>query len=144
MAKKGLHTLIRVRQWEVDEKQRALGVLLREEEAVLAAQAALARALAAEKARLAEAAPREHMTFEAYVRRCRQQREALDAALVLVRRKIDAARDELADAYRRLKTFEITQQQRDAAVEKEENRIAQIVQDDMGIELHRRKAVRGR
>ena len=32
MPAKSLHTLIRLRKWEVDEKQRALGLLIREEE----------------------------------------------------------------------------------------------------------------
>ena len=41
MADKDLHTLIRLRKWDVDEKQRLLAVLLQQEEAVLARQAAL-------------------------------------------------------------------------------------------------------
>ena len=34
-AAKDLHTLIRLRKWDVDEKQRAVAALLRREEAIL-------------------------------------------------------------------------------------------------------------
>lgn len=140
MAKKGLHTLIRVRKWEVDEKQRAVGLLLRDEEKIIEFQAGLDRELEEEKALVSQSAANERGTFEPYIRRWRQRRNNLDAALILIRRKIEEAREELAEAYRRLKTFEITQDQRDTAEEKEENRLEQISLDEMGIDLHRRKA----
>jgi flagellar FliJ protein len=140
MAKKGLHTLIRVRKWEVDEKQRAVGLLLRDEEKIIEFQVALDRELDEEKALVSQSAANERMTFEPYIRRWRQRHDNLEAALILIRRKIEEAREELAEAYRRLKTFEITQDQRDTAEEKEENRLEQISLDEMGIDLHRRKA----
>jgi flagellar export protein FliJ len=139
MARKGLHALIRLRKWDVDERQRALGLLLRDEERILEFQKQLAAALAAERAFVATAPVEQRATFEAYVQRCRKQREDLDLALAALRLKIDEAREHLAEAFRRHKTFEITQQQRDAAEEKEFNRVEQIGLDDMGIELHRRK-----
>ena len=139
MAKKDLHTLIRVRKWEVDEKQRAVGLLLRDEEKIIEFQAALDRELEEEKAMVSQVAANERGTFEPYIRRWRQRRNNLDAALILLRRKIEEAREELAEAYRRLKTFEITQDQRDKAEQKEEDRLEQISLDEMGIDLHRRK-----
>ena len=139
MAKKDLHTLIRVRKWDVDEKQRAVGALLRDEEKILDFQAALAREMEEEKALVGQAVPSARMTFEPYIQRGKQRRQNLEAALILIRQKIDQAREELAEAYRRFKTFEITQDQRDAAEEAEENRVEQITIDEMGIDLHRRK-----
>jgi flagellar biosynthesis chaperone FliJ len=56
---------------------------------------------------------------------------------------IDAARDELAEAYRRLKTFEVTQEQREDAEEKEFNRREQIDLDEIGLNLHRRRTSAG-
>ena len=46
--KKDLHTLIRLRKWDVDEKQRALAVLLRQEEDVIARQRMLEEEIQAE------------------------------------------------------------------------------------------------
>jgi flagellar export protein FliJ len=139
VAKKDLHTLIRVRKWDVDEKQRAVGVLLRDEERIIEFQQALEREIIEEKALVSQAAANERLTFQAYIQRCKQRRSNLEAGLILIRGKIEQAREELAEAYRRLKTFEITQEQRDAAEEAEENRVEQITLDEMGIDLHRRK-----
>ncbi|MBM3514461.1 MAG: hypothetical protein FJX59_12230 [Alphaproteobacteria bacterium] len=140
MAKKSLQVLIRLRKWEVDEKQRALGVLIREEENVLYLRRHVEESLARESAFTAKADPLQRSTFEPFVRRCKMQREALQRALDDVRKRIATAQGELGDAYRRLKTFEITQKARDAAAEAEENRLEQIALDDMGLELYRRRA----
>jgi flagellar export protein FliJ len=138
--KKDLHALIRLRKWEVDEKQRALAVLLRAEESVLARQQALEDGLARERAFVSDAPPDRRMTFEPFLRRCALRREQLAAELVEVRTRIFAAQEELAEAYRRLKTFEITQQSRDRARAAEDNRVEQIGLDEIGLTLHRRKA----
>lgn len=140
MAKKGLHTLIRVRKWDVDEKQRAVGALLRDEERIIEFQQALEREIVAEKALVSQADANARRTFQAYIQRCKMRRSNLEAGLILIRQKIEQAREELAEAYRRLKTFEITQEQRETAEEKEELRVEQIGLDEMGIDLHRRKA----
>ncbi len=138
--KMDLHTLIRMRKWEVEEKQRALGALLRDEEKILDFQRALEAELEQEKATASKAPGDQRFTLEPYIQRCKQRRENIAAALMLIRIKINEARDHLAEAYRRLKTFEITQDQRDAAEAAEENRLEQIGLDAIGIELHRRKA----
>lgn len=140
MAKTDLHTLIRVRKWDVEEKQRALGALLRNEEQLLEFSAALERELAEEKAFVSQSDPGHRMTFEPYVQRCRQRREEIEKAMAQLRQRIDAARDELAEAFRRLKTFEITQEVRDTAEAAEENRVEQLTLDEIGLELHRRRA----
>src|SRR5262245_33546501 len=122
MAMKDLYTLIRLRKWEVDERQRALATLLRREEAVLAAQRALAEEIAQEKAFGGRAEVLETFTFSAYLDRCEERRLEMENALDEVRKLIEEARDQLAEAYRRLKTFEVTQEQREDAEEKEFNR----------------------
>lgn len=139
MPKVDLHTLIRVRKWDVEERQRALASLLADEEKVLDFQRALERELEQEKAVASAASADQRYTLEPYIQRCRQRRDNIAAALILIREKINEAREHLAEAYRRLKTFEITQEQRDAAEEAEENRVEQIALDEMGIDLHRRK-----
>ena len=140
MPAKSLHTLIRLRKWEVDEKQRALGLLIREEEGVLDRQRQLEDGLVRERQVTSAADPMLRSTLEPFVRRCMQRREELDRMLFDVRKRVAAAQAELADAYRRLKTFEITQKARDVATEKEENRLEQIGLDEMGLTLHRRRA----
>ena len=143
MAAKDLHTLIRLRKFEVDERQRAVATLLRREEAILAAQRALAEEIEREKAFVTQAEVPETFTFSAYLERCEERRQEMDNALVEARKLIEDARDQLADAYRRLKTFEVTQEQRDEAEEKEFNRREQIDLDEIGLNLHRRRNLAG-
>ncbi len=81
----------------------------------------------------------EGSTFSAYLEHWDIRRQQFMDALAQVRAQIERARDELSDAYRRLKTFEITKEQRDEEEEREENRLEQIDLDEMGLELHRRK-----
>jgi flagellar export protein FliJ len=139
MVTKDLHSLIRIRKWDVEEKQRALAALLRREEAVLDAQAALAAEMEREKAYVAKAETPQR-TFAAYLERCDQRKEQIASALAEVRRLIEEAREELAESYRRLKTFEVTQEAREEAEAKEEDRREQMELDEIGLTLHRRKA----
>lgn len=139
MAKKDLHTLIRLRKWDVDEKQRALAVLLRQEEEVILRQAALEEEVASEIAFTGTLPADQRGTLAAYLKRCDDFRMRLADLLAEVRRQIVGAQNELAEAYRRLKTFEVTQKARDAAVAAEENRLEQIELNELGLELHRRK-----
>lgn len=139
MAKKDLHTLIRLRKWDVDEKQRALAVLLRQEEEVIVRQAELEAEVESELAFTATLPADQRGTLAAYLKRCDEFRQRLASVLEEVRRQIAGAQNELAEAYRRLKTFEITQDARDAAEEAEERRLEEIELNELGLELHRRK-----
>lgn len=141
--KKDLHTLIRLRKWDVDEKQRALAVLLRQEEEVIARQRALEEEVQAEIAFAGQAPLEQRTTLAPYLKRADGFRMRLAAALNEVRRQIAAAQENLAEAYRRLKTFEITQEQRDAAEAAEENRLENIELNELGLTLHRRKSAPG-
>ena len=139
MARDDLHTLIRLRKFEVDERQRAMAVLLRREEAVLTGLNALAEEKASESAFMEQAGIWEGSTFTAYLEHWELRRTQFAQALQEVRHQIEQARDELSAAYRRLKTFEITKDVRDEAEQLEERRMEQIELDEMGLELHRRR-----
>jgi len=138
---KDLHTLIRLRKWDVEEKQRALAALLRREESILMGIQNLILEKEQEAAFVGQAADvSETFTFSAYLKRWDERKELFDNALIEVRGHIDDARDELAEAYRDLKTFEVTQEQREAAEEKEAQRVETIELDEIGLNLHRRRA----
>ncbi len=142
MAKKDLQALIRVRKWEVDEKQRALAGLLRHEESVLERQAALEAEIEREVAFTADAPTEQRFTFAAYLSRCDHYREQLNAMLQDIRRRIAGAQEELAEAFRRLKPFEESQKMREEAEEKELDRLEQLDLDEIGLNLHRRREQR--
>jgi flagellar export protein FliJ len=139
VALKDLHTLIRIRKWDVDEKQREVAALMRREEDILANQVALAEEMRNELALAAKTNPTERYTLVPYLDRCEERKQVMEALLAEVRRQIDGAREELSDAYRRLKTFEVTQEAREANEDAEETRLEQMDLDEMGLTLHRRK-----
>ncbi len=140
MATKDLHTLIRIRKWDVDEKQRALGMLLRKEETLLDNLAALEDEKRREAAFVGQADAVKGFTFAAFLARCDERKKVMNTLLAEVRRTIDEARDELAESYRALKTYEVTQEDRDDAEEKEQAHKTQLDLDEIGLTLHRRKA----
>lgn len=135
---KDLHTLIRLRAFEVDECRRSLGDLLRAEDVLIARQQALEAGYAKE-VQFAQENPGFGQTLGAYIARYAenkdqllQQRKALDAA-------IQVARDVLATAYKELKTVELTQENRDLEAQKERNRKEQAFLDELGQDRHRRR-----
>jgi len=139
MPKKDLHTLIRLRKWDVDEKQRALAVLLRHEESVIERQKALEAEVINELAQTSLMPADQRGTLPDYLKRCENHRAGLAAALQDIRQRITGAQDHLAEAYRRLKTFEVTQEQRDLFEDQEDARLETLELNEIGLNLHRRK-----
>ncbi len=139
MARKDLHNLIRLRKWDVDEKQRALAVLLRHEEAVLERLTALDEEVRGEMAFASKIPVEQRRTLAPFLERCDRMRDQLRAALQEVRLHLARAQEQLGEAYRRLKTFEITQELRDVAEQKEFDRVETIDLNEIGANLHRRK-----
>ena len=139
MAKKPLHNLIRLRKWDVDEKRRALATLLRHEESVIERQNAHEADVRAE-IEFANAAPVElRGTLSGYLMRADEMRQRLAQALKDVQARVAVAQDDLAEAYRRSKTLEVTQASRDKAEAIEENRREEADLNEMGLNLHRRR-----
>ncbi len=138
-----LKTIIRVRKWEVDEKRRELGALLAEEAALLSRRTALDEEVLAENACAREHVREADFTLGSYAARAHSRRLQLDAALAEANRRVEAARDELAQMFKDLKTFELAQEARDEAERKERDRKEQVVMDEIGLELFRRKEAAG-
>jgi flagellar FliJ protein len=141
VAKKDLHNLIRLRKWDVDEKRRALGTLLRHEEAVIERQNAHEADIRAELEFTNNAPVELRGTLSAYLARADEMRGRLAEALREVQARVAHAQNELAEAYRRSKTLEVTQANRDKADELEENRLEEIELNEIGLNLFRRRAL---
>jgi len=134
-----IETLIRLRKFEVDEHHRKMAVLLRREEAVIRGLDALKEEKEAETNFMQSAGVWEGITFAAYLEHWELRNQQFIGALRRIRGDIEKVRDELSDAYRRLKTFEITKENRDIEENREESRLEQIDLDEMGLDLYRRK-----
>jgi hypothetical protein len=101
---KSIATLIRVKQWALDEKRRALGDLERLRAEMVQRGAALEAEIAAEQG----AAPADVVQFAyaAYVRRAMGQREALAASITGLDTQIEEAQLEIGELFGELKRYE--------------------------------------
>jgi len=136
-----LHTLIRLREWSVDNARRKLAELLRLVEDLEGQARALEDEIAAEQA-VARATPNDAgVVYGAFARAAIKRRERIAASIDQIEEEIAVARDELRDAYRELKKYEIAQDARDLRAAEEEGRRDQAVLDEIGLQGHRRRAM---
>jgi len=136
---RSLRNLIRLHRWQVDERRRELGELIAREQSLRERLVELETELAAEQ-KVAGDSPTARLTLGAYFLRYRERREELFRAIAAAAKEVAAARDRLADAYRQLKTFEVTQTNRDRLKLAEINRKEQIGLDEMGLEIFSRRS----
>lgn len=138
MAKNDLKTLIRVHQFELDEKRRQLGNLLRFEQSLENRKILLAKRFKEEE----EAAKSDQtaaLTFGVYVDWHIDETKRVERALADARQEIALMRDEIREAYQELKTFEITQENREKREAAELERKNNAVLDEIGLTLYRRR-----
>jgi flagellar export protein FliJ len=136
--KKDLHGVIRLQQWEVDEKRRVLGQLLGQEQKLLLGIKSLEREREKE-AKAAAEDPTVAFLYGAYIEAYLKRKEAFEKALADLRKQIARARDMVAEAFTELKTYEITQENRDKAEKKERDKPEQQEMDERSMVLHRRR-----
>lgn len=128
-----LHTLIRLGKWEVDEKRRVLGELLRQLYA-LEEQARLLESRLVEEQRVAAAKPSEAgYLYGAYAKAVVDRRESLARAIASQESQVEAAQEALRVAHGDLKKYEMVQEERDRLAAEERDRKEQIVLDEIGL-----------
>lgn len=137
MAKNDLRTLIRLHKWQLDEKRKELGQHLRFEAALIKRKELLVRRYAEEEA-VSKDDFTAAQTFGLFVDWYIKEQRAADAALEEVRAQILRVRDEIYEAFRTLKTYEITQDNRDKREKAELERKMSQVLDEIGLTLNRR------
>jgi flagellar FliJ protein len=134
---RSLSTLIRVRKWELEEKRRKLNELR-------ALQIKLAEAIAklGEEVQSEQGVASSHnevtFAYGPYAAAVVERRRTLEESALDVERQIEAAMEEVAEAFAELKKYEIAQTNRRAKERSEANRREQIVLDDIAIESFRR------
>ena len=139
MADKGLKTLIRLSKWNVDEKQRVLVMLQGREDEILSWIRQSEEQLKEEQRIAAEDSIGIGFSYGAYANAWLGRREQLLGMLEMVRAEIIRARNELGEAFNELKTYEITQKERDRRAQAERDKKEQAFLDEIGLNIHRRK-----
>ena len=138
-----LNSLIRLHEWRVDEKRRALGDLL----GLVADLEHQARRLEEDLKKeqgVARASPGEAGYLYGNLAVCHAHavilhRARIAQSVAATEGKIVAAREVLNDAYRNLKKYELAQGARDTREERERERAEQMVLDELGLQAHRQR-----
>ena len=133
-----LYVLIRLKKWEVDEKQRQLADLFRHEEAYIQDLKNLFEELLNEQKLVAEN-PEYSFSYDKYAQSYIKKRDELEELLELTRQKIIMVQDELAILFQELKTYEISQENREKRRAEELKIKEQNKLDEIGLNLHRRR-----
>jgi flagellar protein FliJ len=136
---KNLNTLIRLNEWNVDERRRELGQVLRALAELEDGLERLRQEVVKEQ-NAAMAAPDEAGLFYGnYAQAVIGRRQKLNEGIQRMEAQIAAAREKLNEAYRELKKFEVAQKTRDAREAQELARRDQNVLDEIGLQLFRLK-----
>jgi flagellar protein FliJ len=136
---KGLPGLIQLNQWKVDEQRRKVTEL-----------EILSERLADEVAQLQSDIEREgrnsgedmesSRAFSAFLTGAMAQRETLRGSIADLQLQISAAKDDLADAYRELKSYEVAQAKRDSREARKQELRDRVKMDEIGMSMFRRKS----
>lgn len=135
---KDLHNLIRLNEWEVDEKRRKLGELLRLMANLEAQAKALEEELVREQAQAADQPVEGGILYGAYAENVIDRRERIKESMDQMEVAIEEAREELRVAYLELKKYEVAQENRDRRMAREAARRETMEYDEIGIETFRR------
>ena len=136
---KGRKLLIRLHEREVDEKRKQLAELDRLLDSLRAQVHNLEAELLIEQHK-AGGDPDALMTYDAYAQAVIERRKNLAATISDVELRVAQARDELADAFRDLKKYEIAEANFQRRKARDELRVEQITLDDVAVEGFRRKS----
>lgn len=136
---KGLPGLIQLNQWKVDEQRRKVTELEilseRLAEEVKQLQADIER-----EGRNSGDSVESSQAFSAFLAGSMTQREKLRGSIADLQLQISAAKDDLADAYRELKSYEVAQASRDARERRKQELRERVKMDEIGMSMHRRKS----
>ena len=130
----GIETLIRLNDWNVDQKRRKLGDLQRLIEGFEAELKKLEQDLLNEQA-AATAAPNEGgFVYGYYAERVIERRAIIQISIQQLEKDTDEAREALSVAYRELKKFETALESRKLRQELDLARKDQLDLDEVGIQ----------
>jgi flagellar export protein FliJ len=134
-----LDTLIRLRKWSVEERQRELAALVAREEQLIAYGRELERQLVREGEVAREDPTLAGFMFGSFAEDHKKRRERLAVTIAAVRKEVEDARERLAAAFRERKTMEEVQKGRATRERVEADRTEQSELDEVAANQFRRR-----
>lgn len=134
-----IKNLIRLHEWNVDEKRRKLGELLRLQGELEDQMKQLEADLVKQQQAAAADPTLAGITYGNFAQQVIQRRENLQESIDQMEFVIAHAQDDLSQAYQELKKYEIVDRNRQRRYELEQGRREQIQLDEIALNQHRRK-----
>lgn len=134
----GFDSLVRISRWQLDEKRQKLTELERLVERLQGDLTRLDEGVASEQ-RLAERDDMARQAYPAFLKSEMDRRKRLQKSIADVEKEIEAVREEVADAFRELKKYEMAQANELQRVRARRERADQQRTDELGAQLHRRQ-----
>jgi flagellar export protein FliJ len=132
-------TLVRLNDWEVDQKRRVLADQLRQLDNLIGLLENLEEELKREQAHAASMPTEGGIYYGVYAEQTIRRREDYQRRIAEQEREVAAAREELRIAFLEFKKFEISEERRVSRIEADENREEQLDLNEIGIMAYNRK-----
>lgn len=131
-------SLLRISRWRLDEKRQKLADLERLADRLRDDLTRLDEGIETEQ-RVAESDPEMRRAFPAFLEAEQQRRRQIEKSIADVGQEIESAREEVAEAFREFKKYELAKSNRETRERKARDRREQSRLDELGAQLHRRK-----
>lgn len=131
---KGIPSLIRVNEWTVDEKRRVLGARLRELDDLETGLMNLEAEVLREQRMAADRPDLAGFIYGNYAGGVIHRREQFQAQIAAKTEEVALAREDLNEAYRELKKYEVVHENQARRAAEEEARRDQIELDELGLQ----------
>jgi len=138
MNRKGMAGMIRLHKWQLDERRRNLVELEKMREELVGKMRSLRDELAAEQKKVAEA-PIVSITYGGYAQQVMARRENINSSITEIDVSIEEMKDQVADAFKELKKYEIVEQREREREVSERNQRQQNDLDELALNMHRRQ-----
>lgn len=129
-------SLIRLHRFQVDERRRQVADLEAMLEEFHRRETDLNRQVQAEQER-AGISDVAHYAYPMFAKSMLVRRENILQSIDEITKKLEAAKEELADSYRDLKKYELMEENRKRRVKKEAVRLEQKELDEVSLNIHR-------
>jgi flagellar export protein FliJ len=134
--------LVRLNDWEVDQKRRYLAEQLRQLENLIGLLENLEQELIREQAHAASMPTEGGMLYGAYAEQTIRRREDYQRRIAEQEQHVSAAREQLRLAFLEFKKFEITEERRVERIEADLSREEQLDLNEIGIMAYNRNKKR--
>jgi len=137
MNRKGMAGMIRLHKWQLDEKRRNLVELENMRDDLHQKLQNLRAELASEQKKVAESQV-VSITYAGYAQQVMSRRENIENSLTEIDVSIEDMKDQVAEAFKELKKYEIVEQREREREITERNLRQQNELDELAINMHRR------